>query len=242
MKDTSNKQKWTDYYTQLDSLMYPNEYVLRTLVGNYPNLNLELRKGTVPGRANRILDMSCGDGRNMRLLYDLELDVCGTEISDEICQKVKKNLIRVGIPPNIINVRVGDNQNLPWDSSEFDYILSWNAIYYLNGINGNIATHVKEHARVLRKGGKLVCSVPGPRCYSLLGAEVVKEHVLHLRPTVHSGWGGGVLDSTIFYSFEGESHIQKVFGEYFEDFRFCHLFNDCFGLPLEYFIFVCDRK
>lgn len=241
MQSNSNSKKWTDYYNRLNSLMYPNEYVLRILVGNYPDLNLNLN-GPGKNRRYRILDASCGDGRNMRLLHGLDLDVVGSEITEEICQKVRKNLCAVGVPESQIDVRVGDNENLPSPDSTFDYLLSWNAIYYLNSRESDIRSHVAEFSRVLRQGGKLICSVPTPRCYSLVGAEEIKKDVVRLNPKMHATWGDGVLESAVFYSFKDSDHVESVFGPKFQDFRFGFLSDDCFGLPLDYILFVCSKK
>lgn len=239
----SSREKWSDYYLRLTSLMYPNEYVLRILVGDYPRLSLKIQKlDRAERRKKKILDASCGDGRNMRLLHDLGLDVYGTEISEEICNKVNKNLRDVGVADDQINVSVGDNENLAWQDGKFDYLLSWNAIYYLSSIDADICAHVKEYARVLNQGGTLICSVPSPRCYSLLDAREVKENVLLLNPQNHSSWGGGLLESMIFYSFKNNEHIENIFGEYFCDFRFGALSDDCFGLPLDYILFACTKK
>ncbi len=121
----SSREKWSDYYLRLTSLMYPNEYVLRILVGDYPRLSLKIQKlDRAERRKKKILDASCGDGRNMRLLHDLGLDVYGTEISEEICNKVNKNLRAVGVADDQINVSVGDNENLAWQDGKFDYLLS----------------------------------------------------------------------------------------------------------------------
>ena len=40
----------------------------------------------------RVLDVGCGDGRNLVLLKQCGFDVCGVEITDEIVKKVKSNI------------------------------------------------------------------------------------------------------------------------------------------------------
>src|SRR6185295_11025592 len=60
---------------------YPTEWVVRTLAGgNYPGLKMDKTRY----RGARILDMGCGDGRNLPLLLDLGFDVHACEISPEI--------------------------------------------------------------------------------------------------------------------------------------------------------------
>ena len=46
-------EKWANYYDKLDSLMSPNEYLIKLLLGNYPN---KTSLQVVPG------------GRNLKIL------------------------------------------------------------------------------------------------------------------------------------------------------------------------------
>ena len=92
--------KWNKYYQNLNSFMQPNEYLLKLLLGNY-----EGKKNFLEGKdswhnafANlKCLDSSCGDGRNIPLLYKLGFLVYATEISSDICKKSYNNVCSAGV-------------------------------------------------------------------------------------------------------------------------------------------------
>lgn len=75
---------WGEFYGnryRASAGRYPTEWVVRTLAGgNYPGLKID--KANYQGA--RILDMGCGDGRNLPLLLDLGFEVHASEISPEI--------------------------------------------------------------------------------------------------------------------------------------------------------------
>lgn len=229
-------EKWEEYYKNLQSLMFPNEYVLRIFAGKYPNL--ELPKNY---KGKKVCDVSCGDGRNLVLLNKLKFDIYGTEITEDICRETQNKLISE-LDIDSVPIVKGNNENLHFDDGYFDYLLSWNAIYYLNSPESDIRSHVHEYARILKKGGYLVCSVPTKNCYSLLNCTTIKDNVVKLNPTIGSSWGGGFLAGSLFYLFQEQEHIEEVFGEHFINFRWGKISDDCFGLPLEYNIFVCQKK
>jgi len=71
--------RWSDFYEgRVPSDRYPTKWVVRTLAGgNYPYLKLD--KARYKGAC--ILDMGCGDGRNLPLLLNLGFEVHACEIS-----------------------------------------------------------------------------------------------------------------------------------------------------------------
>ncbi|MBV8626129.1 MAG: methyltransferase domain-containing protein [Herbaspirillum sp.] len=226
---------WENYYSGLNSLLFPNEYVLRSFVGGYPKLKIDKNY-----RGKKICDVSCGDGRNMVLLDKLGFELYGTEVTEKTAQITQQKLLD---HPFAIKsqIKSGTNVDIPFDESFFDYLLSWNAIYYLDNEKSEIGDHVAEYARVLKSGGYMVCSVPTRNCYSLLNCNDLGEHRIRIDPPENK-WGGGLLKGTLMYRFDSFEHIEQVFGSHFTNFSWAKLSDDCFGLPLEYFIFVCQKK
>ena len=49
-------EKWANYYDKLDSLKSPNEYLIKLLLGNYPNKTSFLKSGS-GGRNLKILNV-----------------------------------------------------------------------------------------------------------------------------------------------------------------------------------------
>src|SRR5690242_11498497 len=87
--------------------LYPTEWVIRTLLGKYPRLDLD--KSRYPGA--RLLDLGFGDGRNMPLLRNCGFDIHGVEISDEIVALGAAKLEALGIAATL---RKGTNAAIPF--------------------------------------------------------------------------------------------------------------------------------
>lgn len=83
------------------------------------------------------LDMGAGDGSSVRLLRSLGYEAEGIDLA-----------------PRGEDVVQGDYLHAPYGDGSFDGILSQCSFY----VSGNVPGALKEAARMLRKGGKLVFS------------------------------------------------------------------------------------
>ncbi|MFP3553223.1 class I SAM-dependent methyltransferase [Paraburkholderia sp. SIMBA_049] len=227
-----NLEIWGRYYASLrDSFLFPNEYVVRSFLGNYPNLKMNRNyKGA------RVCDISCGDGRNLTALHKLGLKLYGTEISDDIC-RITKEKLAASSDRITADVRTGSNVSLPFEDEFFDYLLSWNACYYMQNEKSKISDHIVEYARIAKSGAYLIVSVPSPGCFSLIGCEDLGGDLVRIK--TNSKWD--ILNGSIYYRFRSFDDIEEKFGQCFTNFQKCTLTDDCYGLPLEYFIFVCQK-
>lgn len=233
MADNSNIELWDRYYRSLnEAFLFPNEFVVRVFLGKYPNHAMDRDY-----RGKRVCDISCGDGRNLTLLNRLGLDLYATEVSQEICDITKAKLAAHADQIEV-DIRPGLNSDLPFEDGFFDYLLSWNALYYMRDKDADIGEHIAEFARVLKPGGTLVACVPSPGCFSLQGAKELGGNLIEINTS--SSWN--ILNGSIYYRFASLSMIEETFGGEFEDFRFATIRDDCFGAALEYFIFVCRKK
>lgn len=224
---------WEHYYGQLtDSYLFPNEYVVRTFLGTYPKLTMNRNYSGA-----KICDVACGDGRNITLLHKLRFEIYATEVTQKICDITRSKLLAHSdkIP---IDIRPGLNSALPFDAGIFDYLLSWNACYYMQDEASDMREHVAEFARVMKRHGYLIAAVPGPDCFSLAGAKELGNNLIRINTT--SRWD--ILNGSIYYRFASFDHIEAVFGSHFHNFQRCQISDDCFGLPLHYFIFVCQKR
>lgn len=223
------KKEWTKEFLNSD-MYYPSEYVIRILKGSFPKLSLD--KNDFIGK--KFLDIGCGDGRNLALAKSVGFDILGVEITDEIVKKIESNLSRAGIDK--YDIRTGTNDNIPFGNEEIDYMLSWNACYYM-GDKRDFQEYVKEYARVLKKGGYLILSVPKETCFIYKDSEELKKGYQIIKNDPFKLRNGEVL--RMFSSYE---EIQESFGEYFKDFEFASIHDDCFGYDYHWYLAVCRKK
>jgi len=59
---------------------------------------------------------------------------------------------------------------LPFRSELFDLVVSWHAAYYMKPESGTFSEHVREMARVTKRSGHIVLSVPMPTSFIFDGA------------------------------------------------------------------------
>jgi SAM-dependent methyltransferase len=149
------KDKWRNFYGNRSASAgrYPTEWVVRTLAGGrYPKLSLD--KSRYLG--SRILDMGCGDGRNLPLLQDLGFDVHACEISSDIVTELEA----VAKTSNWgVQFSVGRNLEISYADSFFDYMLCCSSCYYME-TGATWGSILNELSRVLKVGGILVANFP----------------------------------------------------------------------------------
>ena len=157
------REHYAEFYSERNpDKVYPVEFVVRTLLGTYPQLKLDRSLF----RGAKILDLGFGDGRNMTLLRDLGFDVYGVEISEEICRLTKERMDRLGVP---VQVATGSNSEIPFGDEEFDFILACHSCYYVSP-SEIFADNLREIARVLRRGGRFIFSLAKTDSYVLKDA------------------------------------------------------------------------
>lgn len=123
---------------------YPNEFLVRTMLGNYPDLKL-----AHDYEEKNVLDWACGDGRNLVLLHNLGLNLYAFEITDEICNGVKDRMLKMGIQ---VEMRTGRNSQVPYADGMFDYIIASSSFYYVD--HGTcFEDNYRELKRVILPGG-----------------------------------------------------------------------------------------
>ena len=167
------------------------------------------------------------------LLNECGFNACGVEITSGIVKKVKSNLDRLGVDAP---VEVGSNDNIPYETGSFDYLLSWNACYYM-GEQADFKTYIKEFARVIKPDGYLVMSIPKKTCF-----------IYQKSQTLRSGYQKivddpfGVRNGAVLRMFQGQDEIKKEFDGSFKDFVFGDIQDDCFGFSYHWHLVICRRK
>lgn len=217
------------YARQGPPKLYPVEFVVRTLLGTYPGLRID--RSTY--RGSRILDLGCGDGRNMPLLHDLEFDVRGVEISEEICRLTRARMDQLGVA---VEVLPGSNSHVPYPDASFDWVLACHSCYYVSS-GETFEDNLREIARVLRPGGRLVFSVAKSDTYILRDAVPLGDGHFQVR---HDPYG--VRNGVVFRAFSSKDEVAGAFGTYFEDFALGSCENEYYGIDERVFIGTCLRR
>lgn len=224
------EKHYADYYSDRNpEKVYPVEFVIRTLLGTYPNLKID----RMSYRGAKILDLGFGDGRNMPLLHDLGFKVSGVEISDEICRLTQNRMERLGVP---MELKTGSNSHIPFGDETFDFILSCHACYYV-GPGETFADNVQEIARTLRARGRFIFSLAKTDTYVLRDAAKLGNG--HYRITHDPR---GLRNGSVFRAFASKQEIVDELGVSFNDFSLGLCENDFYGTYEKVWIGTCLKK
>lgn len=99
-------------------------------------------------KESKILDMGCGTGIIMKKFQNLGFNICGIDKSSDAISFCKKR--------GLNNVKLGDGNNIPFENEKFDIVIALDILEHVD----DDSLVLKEMNRVLKKGGKLIISVP----------------------------------------------------------------------------------
>jgi ubiquinone/menaquinone biosynthesis C-methylase UbiE len=110
----------------------------------------ELIKLLAPARKMKVLDIGCGKGHtSVYLAKKYGCQVFGIDILEESIEEAKKYALKHRVS-HLVNFKVADAHNLPFDNGEFDITFS-EAVLILTNDKHKV---IKEASRVLKQGGK----------------------------------------------------------------------------------------
>lgn len=107
--------------------------------------------GMKPGK---ILEIGCGSGRNLLPFAKQGFDCYGIDFSKNMIKFAKEYCKKYNFKINLKKARA---EELPFQDSSFDYVLSIATLHHLNRKEQELA--VKEMARVLKPGGIALVAV-----------------------------------------------------------------------------------
>lgn len=223
------EHQWSELFKK-GKMMWPSEYVIRIFSGHYPRL--DLKENLYNGM--KICDVGCGDGRNLFFLKKQAFEIYGVEITEDIVAAAENNLKEAGIDE--FNLKAGKNNHIPFENSYFDYLLSWNACYYMGDCD-DFQDYVKEFARVLKKDGYFILSIPKCTCFIFKDSEPLKEGYRIIRNDPF-----GVRNGEIMRIFQNEDEIKNAFSGYFDNFIFGSIQDDCFGYNYHWHLVICRKR
>lgn len=205
------------------------EYCVRMLKGSYPRLDIREEVA----RSSRVLDAGCGDGRHIPVLESFGHEVSSFEFDEDIVSIASRKCEERGCKATI---KVGSNAGIPYGNGVFDGALSWNQIYYLDGVN-SFDRHVDELARVLKSGAWVVMSIPMHSAFIYQDSKVVEEGVVEIK----NDYFGGTRNGVLMRRFSGEGEIESVFSRFFCDFSFGKQVDDAFGLAYHWHLIAMKK-
>lgn len=219
-----------DFYSKKDpQKVYPVEFVVRTLLGTYPDLRID--RSTY--RGSKILDLGFGDGRNMPLLADLGFEVHGVEISPEICDLTRDRMGRLGVATVL---KTGRNSSIPYEDGAFDFLLACHSCYYVSP-GERFSDNMKEVARVLRPGGRLIFSLAKSDTYVLAGATEIDRGHYRIANDPYA-----IRNGTILRAFASRDEVAKELAVYFGDLALGLCENEFYGVSEKVWIGTGVRK
>jgi ubiquinone/menaquinone biosynthesis C-methylase UbiE len=223
---SNQAQDWSKFYERTKiNPVYPTEWVIRTIGGaNYPNFKFD--KNLYIGK--RILDISCGDGRNLELLLNLGFEVYATEISEETVALLAKRF------PNV-SFNIGYNHKHPFPDNYFDFALACGSLYYLEH-----GTHFFENLielnRILKPTGILFSNMVTEDHYVLNNATKLNNNEYLITDDPHNfrnGYRWAVSNSV--------EDLQKLMAPYFSLMACSKLLDDYFGYLISNYIIVAKN-
>jgi SAM-dependent methyltransferase len=227
-QNSNINSRYEQHYAERTNLkVYPTEFVVRTLLADYPHLKFKK-----PTPRNTILDVGFGDGRNTAFLCDRGLTVSGIEITQGIVDQANARLSKLG---HTANLRVGRNSSIPFEDGEFDYILACHCCYYCDE-GETLLDNLKEYSRVLKKDGYLIASVANKSSYIFDDAKEFPDGSMVVMNDPYNNRNGYRLQA-----FAASSDIEQYFSPLFKNFSFGSADNDYYGISERVFWVVCQK-
>ena len=221
---------YNQYYKKRTHIhVYPVEFVVRTLLGNYPNLTMDQHSYA----GSKLLDLGYGDGRNMPLFHNIGFKISGLEISQEINRLASERLEALGIDAEL---KVGQNNCIPYKNKFFDFIVACHSCYYVNE-DCTFEENLIEISRVLRTEGVFIASLPMRDNFIFKDAELLSDG--HYRITKDPY---GIRKGTIHKTFMDEGEIIEIFSPHYKDMSIGYINDNYYGINVKMWIIKATRK
>lgn len=221
---------YTDHYLSHNPThIYPTEWVVRTLLGDYPTLSMD--RSTY--RGGTILDVGFGDGRNWPLLNDIGFEIHGIEIAEAILDLGRQRARSLGIP---VELNLGTNASIPYGDGFFDYLLACHSCYYIDA-GKTFTDTLREYARILKPGGTAILSLAEATAAIFDGCLDLGEGHVEIR---NDPWG--LRSGSVFRRFYSADEVATAFSPYFESLSLGHCRDDYYGIQINFFLLVCRKR
>lgn len=207
---------------------YPNEFLVRTMLGTYPDLQLSHEY-----EGKKVLDWACGDGRNLILLHNLGLNLFAFEITDHICEGVQKRMASFGIE---VDIRTGRNNCVPFEDGMFDYIVTSSSLYYVDH-GSSFNDNYQELVRLCQRGGYVIATLAHPETFILKNAIPLEDGHYQITDDPY-----GLRNGDIFKVFHDKQEIMNIFSKDFESICIGMQDEDYYGMHIQLWLVVMRKK
>lgn len=224
-------EAWDKLYLQQSDMAYPAEGVIRLFKGRFPELTMPRGEAGLS-----ILDLGCGDGRHLPFFQGLGFKVSAVEITETICEVLRKRMAGYGVDADI---RVGHAGSLPFEDDSFDRLLTWNSCYYMSLGGRKFSDHVTEMARVLKPGGWITASIPKKASFIFRNSVEADQPGYRI---IKDDYFGGGRNGEVMRCMQDRADMVASFAPHFD--RFCHadLDMEWFGLSYHWHVFCAQKK
>jgi SAM-dependent methyltransferase len=225
------KKTYTDFHKKNKSKhLYPTEWIIRTMLGNYPGLKFDRSK--YPG--GKILDLGFGDGRNMSLLNNCGLDIYGVEITQDTLDIVEESLAAINVKATL---KVGTNTSIPFEDNFFDYVLASSACYYVDA-GSSFSDNLNEITRVLKPGGYFIANYPiYPTNFIFENAIPAEDGHVIIQNDIY-----GIRNGYKFKAFSSNEEIIAALSGKYDDISLGSCVDDYYGVRNHVFISTAKKK
>jgi len=203
-----------------------SQYVIQLLKGGYAGDQYR------EGDGRKVLDVGCGSGFNCISFAMMGWEVYGCEISEAIVEHAKKTIGNYGFDAEI---RVGENEAIPFADGMFEFLLSVNVIHYVQSETG-IGKTVAEYARVLKPGGRILLLTNHPQNWLLEGCESVDSN------RVRVDLPGDYRDGEFLYLFHTKEELFDKLSPHFCKIMLGENRLDFFSRTLRHWILTAVKK
>jgi len=221
---------WDDHYKGKagNRQLFPESFVIRMFSDSAPEKMIECKTDISKAK---ILDLSCGNGRNLPLLLSMTSDVHASEISESIITETLRSF-----PNEDIDFSVQRLPFLSYSDSFFDGILACNSCYYIDE-NNHFVDHILEIHRVLKTNGFFAGTVLMNSHSIFDGCKKLDNNfalIVNDPENIRQG-----IRIPFFHT---ESEVIESLGDYFENFKIASLKDEFNGFRRHIFYFTATKK
>tara|TARA_Y100000816_G_C26101580_1_gene583993 strand:+ start:592 stop:1275 length:684 start_codon:yes stop_codon:yes gene_type:complete len=206
---------------------YPNEMLVKICSSKkYSGLT----KNLFSKKKIKVCEIGCLSGNNIRFFLDKKWATFGIEINKDLLKLAKKNLKRFKIKLN--NLKIGNNENLPYNDDYFDLLVSINTIHYSSA--NKIDEAIKEYSRVLKKKGIAIIETPSPKHDAIKNSIKKKDNLWIWK------WGGFRNNQKIGF-FDKKEKFKKKLEKFFSKVEINERSEDYKNIKLYWYFAICKK-